>query len=221
MTPPLNRYNIVLRRIVLRTRPIFLYLGFIVFFSLEDKLWSVEGSCIHLVPFIRRLGSRAGGRPATPGTLEEGFVAAVELGLSYLVVADCIAEERCFAGCITAVCGGEPMVVRGVRLLLEAREEAFIAADELKVVKTDEAVLAWELAEPTPFKISPCKDSVSSIGGCAASDNDESYLAPSRRAGASVLESLSADSDVLVDFSRSRSLALSLAARGAFGKNSL
>ena len=75
---------------------------------------------------------------------------------------------------------GEPDIVRGVELLLDAREEAFKAAEELEVVKTEEAVLAWELAEPTPLRISPCKDSVSSVGGCAASDNDESYLAPSR-----------------------------------------
>lgn len=180
MTPPLNKYDIVLYRIVLRTKPKFLCLGCIFFLSLDDKLLSVEGSYIHRVPLIARLGSRAGGRPVIPGILEEGFVAAVELALSYLVVAVCIAEERCFAGCIFAGCGGEPILVRGVVLLLEARDEAFNAADVLNVVKTDEAVLACELAEPTPFNISPCKDSVSSIGGCAASDNDESCLAPSR-----------------------------------------
>lgn len=129
-------------------------------------------------------------------------------------------EERCFAACIYEGFVGEPTLVRGVLLLLDAREEAFKVA-EVKVVSTEDAVLAWELAEPTPLRISPCRDSVSSVGGWGASDNDDSYLAPSRGAGVAVLESMSAASDALEDFSRCRSLALSLAARGALGKNSL
>lgn len=158
-----------------------MYLGFNVFLSLEDKLLSVKGSCIHLVPFIERFGSRAGRRLAAPGALDNRPAMDVEFVLSCLLVVLEVAEERCFAGCMWEEFVGEPIVVRGVRLLLEARDEAFIAADELlKVVKTEEVVLAWELAEPTPLRISPCKDSVSSVGGCAASDNDVSYLEPSR-----------------------------------------
>lgn len=64
----------------------FLYLGFMVFLSLEDKLLSVEGSCIHLVPLILRLGSRAGGRLAAPGRLDRDPEAFVGFVLSDLLV---------------------------------------------------------------------------------------------------------------------------------------
>lgn len=124
--------------------------------------------------------------------------------------------------------GDEPALVRGVRLLLEARDEKlFSEADWLVALKTEEVVLAWELAEPTPLRMSPCADSVSSVGmsGCAASDMDRSDLAgPSRGPHEEgieedILGSRSAASEDALDFARSRSVAFSLAARGAAGKN--
>ena len=136
---------------------------------------------------------------------------------------------------------GEPILVRGVWLLFEARDEAFTQADVLLALalKTDDTVLAWELADPAPLRISPWTDSESSVEGCAASDtnDEESGLEPSRWvcvwvwlwlwlwvwAGVAVLESRSAASEALADLSRSRSrsFALSLAARGTLGKNCL
>jgi len=124
--------------------------------------------------------------------------------------------------------GDEPALVRGVRLLLEARDEKlFSEADWLLALKTEDVVLAWELAEPTPLRISPCADSVSSVGmgGCAASDMDRSDLAgPSRGPSEEdieedILGSRSVASEDALDFARSRSVAFSLAARGAAGKN--
>ena len=99
--------------------------------------------------------------------------------------------------------------------------------DELK---TDEAALVWELVEETVFRMSPARDSVSSVAGWAASDTE-----PSRRDLDTVGSSWRAaarmgvwrplgegewgwESAVLV-LALSRSLARSLAALGAAGKN--
>lgn len=129
------------------------------------------------------------------------------------------------------------MAVSGVKVLLrvlEARSEVVLAmeADWLGRLKTDDAVLVWELAEPTPLSMSPCKDSVSSVEveWWRASDVDRSGLArPSRWAaddadggvGAvdAVLGSRSTASSDALDLARSRSVAFSRAARGAAGKN--
>lgn len=66
--------------------------------------------------------------------------------------------------------------------------------------------------------MSPCSDSESSGVGCAASDAVESDLRASRRDWGAVLELRSAVS-VILDLLFSLSLAFSLAARGAAGKN--
>lgn len=94
-----------------------------------------------------------------------------------------LALVTCFGCCELEVGGyeGEPALVSGVRLLLAAGyDEAFRAVGGLEALKTDEAVLACELADPTPLRVSPCSDSVSSVGRCAASDDEGSDLMPSR-----------------------------------------
>jgi len=91
-------------------------------------------------------------------------------------------------------------------------------------------VLEWELAEPTPFRISPGRDSVSSAGGGADSgaelclstakriDPTSSKRRPVLIGGVSTTGPILGDPTFWVlDFSLS--FALSLAARGADGKN--
>lgn len=117
--------------------------------------------------------------------------------------------------------------------LLEARSEVpAMEADWLGRLKTDDVVLAWELAEPTALSMSPCKDSVSSVEveWWRASDVERSGLVrPSRwvaddadggvgAVDAGLGSRSTASSDAL-DLARSRSVAFSRAARGAAGKN--
>lgn len=118
----------------------------------------------------------------------------------------------------------------GVISLLETCAGACTAEAWLN---TDEAVLAWELAEPMPLSISPCMDSVSSALRCAASDVEMSGFVPSRYAGCDaelevsdveawadgVFASRSAAPSETLDFALSLSAAFSRAARGAAGKN--
>ncbi len=122
------------------------------------------------------------------------------------------------------------MVVSGVTWLLELFDMAspFCRAE---VLKTDDAVLTCELAEPTALRVSPVNDSLSSgVGRCGASDAE-----PSRRgleaAGSLGLVvgvrrpfwSAGCDDDdgesVALILAFSRSVARSLAALGAAGKN--
>jgi hypothetical protein len=75
---------------------------------------------------------------------------------------------------------GEPATVSGVRLLLEVCDEWFRTAEGTGALKTEDAVLAWELADPTPFSISPGRDSLSSVCTRAISHDEGSILTPSR-----------------------------------------
>lgn len=63
------------------------------------------------------------------------------------------------------------MFVRGVRLLilLELPPNVVVALFGPAALKTDETVLACELADPTPLRRSPCIDSVSSARGARVS----------------------------------------------------
>jgi len=64
---------------------------------------------------------------------------------------------------------GESIEVSGVRYVFEflTAAMAFCCADALN--SEEELVLARELAEPTVLSVSPVSDSVSSVGGGAAS----------------------------------------------------
>lgn len=168
----------------LRTAPKFLYVGFSVLRSVEDNFLSSNGSCVHLVPFTRRAGSRAGMRRGAPGRrdVDEESVAGAEFG-SLGLLPSWVCLEGCELGAVEGYMG-EPALVSGVRLLLlEACDGALLARAEAAplVLKTDEAVLAWELAEPTPLSMSPGSESLSSGAGWAASDDEGgSDLTPSR-----------------------------------------
>ena len=121
---------------------------------------------------------------------------------------------------------GESALVRGVSVWLRFLEAArpFCCAEELK---TEDAVLAWELAEPTVFSVSPNRDSVSSGGkggasaGCSSrrpwdwpdsSVLDDGVWLPLR--SPRLDEGESAD----LNLAFSRWMARSLAALGAAGK---
>ena len=133
---------------------------------------------------------------------------------------------------------GESKVVRGVRWLefLEVTK-ALCRVEELR---TEEAVLACELAEPTALRVSPGSDSTSSDCRCVASETEPSRPVLDVRPGPGASSACWVDEDAkglrwpfvvaaaaacvgddscTLDFARSRSVALSLAARGADGKN--
>jgi hypothetical protein len=93
-------------------------------------------------------------------------------------------------------------------------------------------VLVCELADPTPLRISPCTDSLSSPWGATVSGVGRWDSLPGREAGSStrifeIFESTPfvSATDCMLGESKfwnltfSRSFALSLAARGAEGKN--
>jgi hypothetical protein len=59
--------------------------------------------------------------------------------------------------------GDESIFVNGVRLLTFREEPKVDMVDwGAGALKTEDAVLAWELAEPIPLRRSPCRDSLSS-----------------------------------------------------------
>lgn len=59
--------------------------------------------------------------------------------------------------------GDESVFVNGVRLLIFRELLKAVMLDwAAEALKTEDAVLACELAEPTPFRRSPCRDSLSS-----------------------------------------------------------
>ena len=66
--------------------------------------------------------------------------------------------------------GDESVFVNGVRLLT-FRELPKVAMVDWAAgaLKTEDTVLACELAEPTPFRRSPCRDSLFSAWGAAVS----------------------------------------------------
>ena len=127
--------------------------------------------------------------------------------------------------------GEESMFVKGVRLL------TFCAVPELGILdccagalKTDDTVLECELADPTPFNVSPGNDSLSSAraGGASALQalpsagrvNPASsfrdmllYTTCMSAAARDIGDSMVCDLDFTLSF------ALSLAALGAAGKN--
>lgn len=127
--------------------------------------------------------------------------------------------------------GEESMVVNGVRLLtLGAEPNVDMLAGGAGALNADDIVLAYELADPTPFRISPGGDALSSADGTAESvawillspagriepaSSARAYEAPRGLSAARVLVEESGYCDL--DFSLS--FALSLAARGADGKN--
>jgi hypothetical protein len=66
--------------------------------------------------------------------------------------------------------GDESVFVNGVRLLtFRELPKADMVDWAAGALKTEDAVLACELAEPTPFRRSPCRDSLSSVWGAAVS----------------------------------------------------
>ena len=66
--------------------------------------------------------------------------------------------------------GDESVFVNGVRLLtFRELPNADMVDRPAGALKTEDAVLACELAEPTPFRRSPCIDSLSSAWGAAVS----------------------------------------------------
>lgn len=127
--------------------------------------------------------------------------------------------------------GDESVFVSGVRVLT-FREVPNVDILECAAgaLKTEDAVLACELAEPTPFRRSPCRDSVSSAWGAAVSVG-AILVSPAAGAGPALLArdcredvavsatDLTLGDPIVCDFPFSRSFALSLAARGAEGKN--
>jgi hypothetical protein len=146
----------------------------------EESFLSSNGSCVHFIPCGLRAGSRAGMRGAAPGRrdVNEESVAGAEFGsLGFLASCICLESGGC-EGTLEEF-AGEPALVSGVRLWFEACDVVLFMAEPL--LKTDDVVLAWELAEPTPFRMSPCSDSVSSAAaGWVASDDEGSDLMPSR-----------------------------------------
>ena len=136
-------------------------------------------------------------------------------------------------GLATCPVGDESSFVKGVRVLgLETPEAPEFCAE---VLKTDETVLVWELAERTQFNKSPC-NSLSSPASIAVSRPSSLLLATTDMLAAARPGS-SRDLDVLLtsrsvltgssngessglDFARSRSLARFFAALGAAGKKS-
>ena len=127
--------------------------------------------------------------------------------------------------------GEESAFVNGVRLLtFREVPDVDIFGGWPGALKTDDTALVCELAEPTPFKRSPCKDSLSSAWGADASGAGGMLSPPPREEPPSSTREFDAAAFVsaagrmlcesmLNDFDFSRSFALSLAARGAEGKN--
>ena len=128
--------------------------------------------------------------------------------------------------------GEESIVVNGVKLLtFRDAVNVDMVAGWVGALNTDDIVLAYELADPTPFKISPGgDDAISSAGGAAESVtgillSSAGRVEPASSArvcedtnGLSAVRSLLVESEIW-DFDFSLSFALSLAARGADGKN--
>jgi hypothetical protein len=59
-------------------------------------------------------------------------------------------------------CNGESWDVSGVSAV-GSREDAVVAGCRIVLLKTEDMVLAWELADPTPLRVSPGGDSLSSV----------------------------------------------------------
>jgi hypothetical protein len=218
----------------IHTHKISLYLTFD--FGFMPELSSC-GSYTHFSPF-GLLGSRICAR--------SGWDIASEIGVSS--DSTCFGDEdsmrsnedglltRVFErrGLATCPIGDESSFVKGVRVLgLETPEAPEFWA---VVLKTDETVLVWELAERTQFNKSPC-NSLSSPASIAVSRPSSLLLLATTDMLAAARPGSSRDLDVLLtsrsvltgssngessgfDFARSRSLARFFAALGAAGKKS-
>jgi len=127
--------------------------------------------------------------------------------------------------------GEESAFVNGVRLLtFRDVPDVDIFGCWPGALKTDDTALVCELADPTPLRRSPCRDSLSSAWGADASGAGGMLSPPPREEPPSSTRKVDATAFVsatgrmlgesmLNDFDFSRSFALSLAARGAEGKN--
>jgi len=123
------------------------------------------------------------------------------------------------------------MFVKGVRLLIFCAVPEFGMLDCCAVaLKTDDTVLECELADPTPFKVSPGNDSLSSARAGAASALQALLSAGRAEPLSSARELLlyttcmsaavrDIGNSIVCDLDFTRSFALSLAALGAAGKN--
>ena len=127
--------------------------------------------------------------------------------------------------------GEESIVVNGVRLLtFGAEPNVDMLAGWAGALDAEDTVLAYELAEPTPFRMSPGGDALSSVDGAAESvtvilPSPAGRIEPAssardceRARGLSAGRGLAEESGIC-DLDFSLSFALSLAARGAEGKN--
>ena len=127
--------------------------------------------------------------------------------------------------------GEESIVVNGVRLLtFGAEPNVDMLVGWTGALDADDIVLAYELADPTPFRMSPGGDTLPSVNGAAESatgilPSPAGRIEPASSArdwempkGLSAARGLSEESGIC-DLDFSLSFALSLAARGAEGKN--